>query len=409
MAKTVLTDMTIRTLPPPATGQSEIWDHRVPGFGIRVSAAGTKSFVLVYRFDGRQRRLTLGRYPTLSLTDARKLASQALRQVSLGVDPSEAEITDRVAAAPRLRAVGATVDEYIEKYAKPKNKDWRTTRDILQREFVAIWGERALNSISRDDVMRVIDDVVARTSAATGHNRFVYARHFFNWCVGRGYLDVSPMAKLNPPPKARDRDRVLSDNELSRIFVAARKMEYPYGAIIMLLILTAQRKSEVAGIRWSELNIAAGEWSLTAERTKSARKHVVPLPAAAIEMLKSLKSIHDTLVFPARGSEAVVSGFSKWKVRLDELSGVENWRVHDLRRTAATGMARLGVAPHVIERILNHTRGTFAGVAGIYNRFGYLPEMREALERWSEHVKEIATSGATHNDIDSVAARRDTA
>jgi integrase len=409
MARTVLTDMAIRTMPPPAMGQSELWDHRVPGFGIRVTATGTKSFILIYRFDGRPRRLTLGRYPTLSLTDARKLASQALREVALGVDPSDAELGDRVAAAPRRRMVGATVDEYVEKYAKPKNKDWRTTRDILQREFVAVWGERTLNSISRDDVTRVVDDIVARTSAATGHNRFVYARHFFNWCVGRGYLDVSPMVRLNPPPKAKDRDRVLTDYELGRIILAARKMEYPYGAIIMLLILTAQRKSEVAGMRWSELNIAAGEWSLAADRTKSARKHVVPLPKAAREILKSLQGIHETLVFPARGSETVVSGFSKWKVRLDELSVVENWRVHDLRRTAATGMARLGVAPHVIERILNHTRGTFAGVAGIYNRFGYLPEMQEALERWSKHVEEIATSGATSNEIDTVATRRDTA
>lgn len=409
MAKTVLTDMAIRTSQPPTIGQSEVWDHRVPGFGIRVSAAGTKSFILVYRFDGRARRLTIGRYPTLSLMDARKLASQALRQVALGVDPSNAEISDMVAAAPRRRMVGATVDEYVEKYAKPKNKDWRTTRDILQREFVAAWGERALNSILRDDVMRVVDDVVARTSAATGHNRFVYARHFFNWCVGRGYLDVSPMAKLNPPPKAKDRDRVLSDDELGRIILAARKMAYPYGTIILLLILTAQRKSEVAGMRWSELNMAAGEWSLAADRTKSARKHVVPMPVTAIKMLKSLRGIHDTLVFPARGSEAVVSGFSKWKAQIDELSGVENWRVHDLRRTAATGMARLGVAPHVIERILNHTRGTFAGVAGIYNRFGYLPEMREALERWGGHVEEIARSSPTERDIDAVATRRDIA
>lgn len=392
MATTALTDMAIRNLTIPTRGQTETWDSRIPGFGIRVSAAGTRSFVLVYRFRGRSRRLTLGRYPTVSLADARKLASQALREVALGSDPSNQKIEMRIAEAnPRVRTVASTVDEYIEKYARQKNKDWATTRDILHREYVAAWGEHALTAITADDVMRVIDGVVARSSTATGHNRFVYARHFFNWCVGRGYLAASPMAKLRPPPKARDRDRVLDDDELARILVTARSMHYPYGPIIQLLILTAQRRNEVAGMRWSEIDLAAGEWSLAADRTKSARRHVVPLSAVAIGVIRGLPNLHDDLLFPARGRDDIVSGFSKWKVQIDKLSGVDDWRVHDLRRSTATGMARLGVAPHVIERLLNHTRGTFGGVAGVYNRFGYLPEIRAALEQWADHVQSLTT------------------
>jgi integrase len=347
--------------------------------------------------------MTLGRYPTLSLSDARKLASQALRRVALGTDPASEKASEKIVVQPRVRTFGGTVDEYVEKYARPKNRDWQTTRDILVREYVSAWAERPLASLTQEDVMRVIDRVVARSSTATGHNRFVYVRHFFNWCVERGYLEASPIAKLKPPPKAKDRDRVLTDEELGRILVAADQMQYPYGPMIRLLILTAQRRNEVAGMCWSELDLRAGEWSLAADRTKSARKHVVPLARAALNIICNIPGVHDDLLFPGRGTDTVASGFSKWKAQLDAISGVTSWRVHDLRRTAATGMARLGVAPHVIERLLNHTRGTFGGVAGVYNRFAYLPEMRAALELWAAHVDalteqsriQVASSEAT--------------
>lgn len=386
--------MDIRRFAPPQQGQNEVFDTKIPGFGVRISARGTKSFVLLYRFDGRSVRLTLGRYPTLSLADARKLASEALREVTLGSDPAR-EKADRKKPAPpsATRTFGATVDEYIKKYAREKNKDWYTTKCVLQREYVSLWSDRELTSISKDDVMGVVDRIVEKTSAATGYNRFVYLRHFFNWCVGRGYIDGSPIARMSPPPKADDRDRVLSDEELGKIMRAAVTMAYPYGHLIELLALTAQRKSEVAGMGWSELNLETAEWSLPPARTKAARWHVVPLSTPVMRIISSLPQTHQTLVFPARGKDTVVSGFSKWKARLDALCGVSDWRVHDLRRTAATGMAKLGVAPHVIERTLNHARGTFGGVAGVYNRFQYLGEMREALERWAHHVQ-----GLTSND-----------
>jgi integrase len=389
MAAHALTDMAIRNVALPERGQVEIWDSRIAGFGIRVSAQGTKSFVLVYRFQRKSRRLTLGRYPTLSLADARKMAAQALRQLALGSDPASDRIQKQAENPSLTPSVVDAVDEYIDKYARPKNKDWATTRDILRREYVGVWRDRALNEISSTDVMSVIDGVVSRSSTATGHNRFVYARHFFDWCVGRGYITVSPMAKLKPPPKARDRDRVLTEKELSRVIGAAHAMQYPYGVIVRILILTAQRRNEVSGMCWSEIDPDAREWSLTADRTKSSRQHVVPLTQAVWDMLCDLPRVHEAYVFPARGKNCAVSGFSKWKRTIDELSGVTDWRLHDLRRTAATGMARLGVAPHVIERILNHNRGTFGGVAGVYNRFGYLPEMRAALEVWADFVQSL--------------------
>ena len=145
---------------------------------------------------------------------------------------------------------------------------------------------------------------------------------------------------------------------------------------------------------WSELNLDEALWSIGAERTKSDRAHVVPLSPLAVSIIAALPRFHGEFVFPARGSERTVSGFGKWKREIDRLSDVSEWRVHDIRRTIATGMARVGVAPHVVERILNHTSGTFGGVAGVYNRFGYLPEMRAALERWATHVGSITGEGS---------------
>jgi hypothetical protein len=174
--------------------------------------------------------------------------------------------------------------------------------------------------------------------------------------------------------------------ELVSIWRAANEMGWPYGRIVQLLILTGQRRNEVTGMRWSELDLAKGQWTIPAERTKPGRVHELPLVPAAVDLIQRLPKIHDQYVFPAKGKDNSASGFSKWKHELDRIAGLSDWRIHDLRRTVASGMAQLKVAPHIIERVLNHTTGTLGGVAGIYNRFGYLDEMREALQRWSDHL-----------------------
>jgi integrase len=158
---------------------------------------------------------------------------------------------------------------------------------------------------------------------------------------------------------------------------------------VRLLILTAQRLREVAGMRWADIRHEEAVWSLSAENTKSARAHDVPLSELAMRVIASTPRVSDELLFPARGREQMISGFSKWKAALDEAAGIADWRLHDLRRTAATGMARLGVEPHIIERVLNHATGTLGGVTGIYNRFHYLPAMRDALDLWAKHIEDL--------------------
>jgi integrase len=383
MARVPLTDVAIRKLSPPTVGTTELWDGKLGGFGIRVSAGGARSFVLLYRIAGRSRRLTLGRYPTLSLLDARRKAQKALAELADGVDPARQRN-----AASNSFMFESVVADFIQKYARPKNKDWVETERLLSREFCSHWARRDIRELERPDVAEIIDGMVKRGSPGAAVHALAAIRRLFGWTVERGLLPRSPVDGLRPPAKIKARDRVLTDRELVAVWNAAQTLGYPFGTVAELLIRTSQRRGEVTALRWVDLHLDDQRWSLPAEGNKSGRPHEVPLTADTVRLLNSLPRLHDVLVFPARRNETdrPVSGHSKAKRRLDELSGVTNWTLHDIRRTVATGMAQIKVPPHVIERVLNHASGTFAGVAGVYNRFGYLDEMRGALEAWERRL-----------------------
>jgi len=382
-----LTDTFIRTFSPPEKGQVEIWDSKLPGFGLRVSPKGTRSFVLMYRINGRARRMTIGRYPTLSLSTARQSALQALATVSQGKDPAAERAKKARAASPHHFEI--FVDEFIEKYAKPRNKDWRETQRLLKREFASVWRGRDIRKIEKSDVLVVLDRIIKRGSPGAANHAYFAIRKLFNWAVERDILKYTPCQGLRAPAKSNSRDRYLLDQELKAVWQASETLGYPFGTISLFLILTGQRLGEVAKMEWDDFDEEF--WIIPAERNKSGRPHSVPLTKTAKKLLQSVPRLHERLLFPAnkKDTQNHVSGFSKPKKRLDELSGVSDWRQHDIRRTVATGMARLKVEPHIVEKVLNHSTGTFAGVAGVYNRFGYLPEMREALEKWEAHLKSL--------------------
>jgi len=370
----------------------EVWDGRIPGFGVRVSTTGTKTFVLVYRHDGRPRRLTIGRYPALSLAEARAMAQQALASSARGQDP-QAEKTETTAGDSLLFT--NLLEEFVETHCRRHNKPSTAheTERILRADFFPGWRAKRVDTIRKGDVLRVLDRLVSEGTPSAANHAFAAVRKYFNWCVQRGYMDVSPCLGVQSPARHRTRDRVLSDEELARAWQHAPGCGYPFEQIVRLLILTAQRRGEVASMRWSDIDLCEGLWSIPAEMTKSNRPHTVSLPKEAIEILTTLPRLDETLVFPSKKVPGQAwDGFTKAKWRLDALIGFGDWTLHDLRRTAATGMARLKVAPHVVERILNHTTGTFGGVAGIYNRFGYLPEMRAALELWAEYVGKLEST-----------------
>jgi integrase len=212
---------------------------------------------------------------------------------------------------------------------------------------------------------------------------------FLRWCVGRAVLDQSPAEGVPLPAKEVARDRVLDDEELARVILAARQIGGPYGGIVEILTLTGQRREEVARLQWEELDLARRVWTIPKSRTKNAKAHVVHLSEQSLAVLKRTDR-NSPLVFSPLGTKPFQE-FSRAKRVLDQLSGVTGWRLHDLRRTCVSGMARLGVAPHVADKILNHQAGTISGVAAVYQRHDFLAERRTALDLWGAHVERVLT------------------
>lgn len=379
------TDLMLRKLSSNGKPRAEVWDGRIPGFGLRVTSAGTKTFILVYRHRGRPRRLSLGRYPFLSLSQAREKATEALQQLADGQDPAVTE----TAAEDLSFQFHAVVDQFVEKHCKAHNKPStaKETERLLKKHFVSAWGKRDVRDIRQNHIHDVLDRLTSQGKPSEANHALGVIKTLFRWCVDRELIEVSPCANVKKPAKHGSRSRVLSEDELRAVWKAIDDEGYPFGDMTKLLLLTGQRRGEVTQMRWSQIDAETSTWTISAALSKNGREHLLPLSTHAMNVIAGLPRLHDDLLFPARGnSDAVISGFSRAKKRIDETSGVDGWTLHDLRRTTATYLAKLDTQPHVIERILNHVSGTFAGVAGVYNRHPYLNEMREALEKWGKFL-----------------------
>ncbi|MEL7546819.1 MAG: tyrosine-type recombinase/integrase [Pseudomonadota bacterium] len=356
-----------------------------------VFPSGIKSWAYRFRAKGRTRKLTLGRYPAIDLKDARLLANEALLKVAMGEDPATEKQDSVHAKAETIRCL---VPEYIEKWQKPRNRTWAETESSLLRVLVIPLGHMKVHDIKQRDIVVALDGKNRRTLANV--------KRFFNWCCEQGLIEASPAQAVRSPDPVSTRDRVLSDKEISVLFTVLPKLGSPWSAILELLLLTGQRRGEVAEATWDEINLDLRIWQIGKHRAKNGRTHAIPLSPRAVEVISGLSSREEGgFLFPAdRRGRGAASGFSKIKRRLDALiiehlascdqnASVEPWRIHDLRRTAATGMARLGTPPHVVEAILNHSAGKISGVAAIYNRFDYAREKQAAMDDWADFLAEL--------------------
>lgn len=397
----MLNDVMVRNLAAPATGVAQHPDGKVPGFGVRVTAKGVKSFYLKYRLGDQYGRMNLGRYPDTSLAKARSKALTALAALADGLDPESGQPILLKSETPQARAdhlFGEVIDAFVRGYCHRQNRRSTAmeTERLLRSNFAPVWGDRKIGDITKSDVHDVIDLIIDRGTPSAARHAFAAIRKLFNWSVERGLIDDSPCRTMKPPVRALNRERVLSDPELGRVWRGCCEQGDTFGAVVRLLILTAQRRGEVCGMRWDELDLEAGLWSIPGARTKNHKPHIVPLTPMAIDILTNWpRLVGSPFVFPARGKpDQAYTGYSKGKRNLDKAVELHDWTLHDLRRTAATGMARDGVPPHVVERLLNHVSGTFGGVAGVYNRFAYLDEMRGALTAWDGHIARLPSKGA---------------
>lgn len=394
-------------------GKNDIyyWDTDIHGFGLRVTPAGTKSYVFQYRLKGRPaRRTTIGGHGSPWTPElARKEAELRLLQVRQGVDPVELEKQrraeeDRERTETQRLAFDIYADQFVELYLKEHWADtWKTGRGTLQPIKLAFAG-KSLMEIRRTDVAALLDGYGKRPGARKLAHSVL--RKLFNWAVDRGDLEHSPVAGMKAPKAVPARRRVLAPGELELVWDASQKLGELWGPFVRMLILTLQRRDEVASLDWSEIDLANAVWNLPAERAKNDHPHRVPLNALAISELKALGHRNSGLVFTTTGKTAA-SGFAKAKRSLDRLmvaiaaeraekSGKENesktltaWRFHDLRRTGATNLQALGVPVEVTEAILNHISGTTSGIAGVYNLYRYDPEKKRALDSWANRIEQI--------------------
>jgi integrase len=380
-----LTNEAVRNLPAGPSGDAIYPDsdprNGVPGLYLRVRASGSRTFIIQWRQGQFQRRATIGKVGVLSLDEARKAARKALVGIDEGNDP--------LAVRARSRADGKLIFETVAReYLDVKAKEMKAssldqcTRHLLK--YLKPLHRLAIGKIDRATIAVELRAISKKSGPVQADRARSTLSAMFGWCVGEGILEANPVVGTNKQSKAKSRDRVLTDDELVAVWTVAPASDF--GRIVKLLVLTGQRRDEIAALQRAE--IGDGVLALPAARTKNGRAHDVPLSTQALAVLGDHpERVGREYVFG--DGEGGFSGFSSAKERLDQASGVTDWTLHDLRRTMATRMADLGVQPHVIEAILNHVSGHKAGVAGVYNRSTYAAEKRAALDLWGTHVQTL--------------------
>jgi integrase len=397
MPRIRLTKSAIDALP---TSQSDevYWDAGCPGFGVKVTPKGRKVFIVLYRTGGagsRLRKYTIGPYGRVTLHQARVAAQKVFAAKLEGRDPAAEK------RAARRRIVADRVEDVLETFIAQRLSQNRSGDEIarlLRREVGKPWSGRSIHEISKRDVVEVVTAIEQRGAPVAANKALKAIKTFLRWCVGRAVLDQSPAEGVPLPSKEVARDRVLDDSELAQVILAARKIGGPYGGIVELLALTGQRREEVAGLQWEELNLAQRVWTLPKSRTKNEKAHVIHLSEQSMAVLTGA-DWPAPYMFSLLGTKPFQE-FSRAKRRLDELSGVTGWRLHDLRRSCVSGMARLGIAPHIADKILNHQAGIISGVAAVYQRHDFLAERRTVVEKWGAHIGGVLAMMSQEGRID---------
>ena len=422
--------VTKRSVDALSAGQANVflWDTELRGFGVKVTPSGAKSYVFAYRLGGREatkKRYTIGRHGSpWTPVSARLKAEKLAAMVGDGTDPM---VTDK---ERRKDAVDLRFGDYAERFitayptlprksGRPRSPRWTAyAASILRREeAVKAFKGKTIKDIKKTDVASFLDTLGEKP--ALRRNASAVLRQVFAWAVERGDIPMSPLIGSKLPASVPSRDRVLSDDELALIWRAAEEIDYPFGPLFRLLIATGQRREEASAIDWRELNQESATWTLPASRAKNGKAHIVPLnrlATAALDAAAPSGEEGSACKWPSRGfvftttGKTPVSGHSGAKERLNvrivagEPEGTASdafqpWRVHDIRRTVATGLQRLGVRFEVTEAVLNHVSGAKSGVAGVYQRHDWKEEKRTALDAWGKHV--AALHDASHERCSS--------
>ena len=401
------TDAKIRALKP-KTSRYEVWETGRNGFGIRVSPHGRKSWVFMYWFEGMQKRMTFGVYPEMTLEKAHSAHAKAREQLFNKIDPSELLVQSNIEhrGAP---TVSQLVNEYIEKWAKPRKRTWEEDARMLSKDVVPPLGKRKAKDIKRRDIVLLIDEIVERGSPITANRTLRIIKKMFSFAVKRGVLDASPCMEIDPPAKENQRERILNEEEIKMFWfgLGKAKMSEATKLVLRLLLITAQRKAEVSQAEWSEIDLKNKWWTIPKERSKNERIHRVPLSPMAVDIFKQAKTLSgdSRWVFPSskgqpitprsisrairNNSEKKPSANPKHTPPYGDFFEIDHFTPHDLRRTATSMMTSLKIAEHDVSKVLNHTIQTVTNKH--YNHYSYDKEKQKALRTWDRKLTAILT------------------
>jgi integrase len=389
--------------PPTPNQQTTYWDQSLPGFGVRVSYMGTKTWIVMYRHGNRVRRFKLGRVARLELAEARRRARKRLSAVDDGEDPAADKAAIRAG-----KTFGQLADEYLERHAKVQKKSWQQDERMLKQEPLPRWKNEKLADLSRADVRTLIEGIVDRGAPIHANRMLALIRKVFNFAVEREWIEQNPCNHIKPMGKEVKRDRVLTHDEIRAFWAALDEETPPIQAVFRLRLMTVQRGGEVLQMRWRDVDLDRGWWTLPGSQVKNGRPHQVFLAEAAVKILRDLKAWYErrliqvnegrkkkhldtktmsALVFPSPRTEKPVAWIQKAAQRIRARSQID-FRPHDLRRTAATGMAAAGVSRDVVKKVLNHSD---RDVTATYLRYDYDAEKRKALNAWGRQLQRILT------------------
>jgi integrase len=407
MALKALTSVAVAAAKPRRNAAGELvrteYPDRGSGLYLVVQPGGAKSWCVRYRHNGRPRKFTLGPAGDggLTLAAAREAAAAARHSVERGVDPAAewlaaqkpAKAAERSKDLSDADAVETLVAQFMEIHAKRKTREitWISYERIFRRLVVPPWRGRTVHEVKRRDVIALVENIAANTPHMANRLLAVLSK-FFSWLVARDVLEMSPCAGVERPFIEVARDRTLSDDEIVKVWSACADLDRA-GDYAKLLLLTGARRAELGAARWDELDPDRRTLTIPASRSKNRRAHVIPLVSVAWDIVAAQPRLADSpYLFPAKRGGGPLANYHHLKDRIDaRVRLARPWRFHDLRRSAASGMQRLGVRVEVIESCLNYTSGSFAGIVGIYQRHDYTQERRAAHQRWADHIEQIVS------------------
>jgi integrase len=376
-----LTETAIAKLKPGKTGDLVVFDNDLPGFGLRVRAGGSRSWIYQYKIGDQHRRITLGKYPALQPVQARKTAAKLHAEVRLGNDPAAEKAEKQIRASETF---GAILKNYLtRRQGQVRASSLAEITRHLERNLSPLHGF-PLDKIDRRTIAVQLSRITHESGPTQANRTRASLSKFLNWAIGEGLIENNPVQHTNKNIETT-RDRVLSDNELKAIWSALAD-DSDYSTIVKLLMLTGQRANEIAGLRWSEVVFERDIIALPGSRTKNHRAHIIAMASMVRVLLEARPQNGRDFVFGI--GQGGFSGWSRAKARLDDSVKLAPWTVHDVRRSVCTKMAEIGIAPHIVEAVVNHASGK-SHVAGIYNRHGYESEKAAALKRWAKHLAKV--------------------